>query len=73
MTARALSSTLLAAGALRSPLGSLGGEALIIIAAFGLGGGLAQASSWGRPRPGGDALMTNIALSLGRRPAHVIS
>jgi len=39
MTTRALSSTLPAAGALRSPLGSLGGEALIITAALGLGGG----------------------------------
>jgi hypothetical protein len=73
MTTRALSSTLPAAGALRSPLGNLGGEALIITAAFGLSEELAQASSWGRPRLGGDALMTNIALSLGRGPAHVIS
>jgi hypothetical protein len=74
MTTRALSSTLLAAGALRSSLGNLGGEALIIAAALGLGGGLAQASSWGRRRPGGDELMTNIALGLGGGlVAHVAS
>ena len=65
MTTWALSSTFLVAGALRSPLGSLGGEALIATIAFGLGGGLAQASSWRRPRLGGNELMTNIALGLG--------
>jgi hypothetical protein len=74
MATRALSSTLPAAGALRSPLGSLGGEALIITAALGLGGGLAQASSWGRRRPGGDELTTNIALGLGGGlAAHAVS
>jgi len=45
MTMWALSSTFLGAGALRSSLGSLAGEALIITAAFGLGGGLAHVSS----------------------------